>query len=58
MTAWRATTASASPTPDPSVSLVPLGDVLEETEALLRGESPIMKWRIETMEEIAGVLGV
>jgi len=58
MTAWQSPSPAAVPTGDPAVSLVPLGSVLEETEALLRGESPIMKWRLETMEKISGVLGV
>lgn len=58
MTAWRSTSPAAIATGDPAVSLVPLDAVLEETDALLRGESPIMKWRLETMEKISGVLGV
>ena len=58
MTAWRSPSAEAIATGDPAVSLVPLDPVLEETDALLRGESPIMKWRLETMERISGVLGV
>ncbi len=58
MTAWRSPSPAAIATGDPAVSLVPLAAVLEETEALLRGESPIMKWRLETMEKISGVLGV
>jgi len=58
MTAWQSPSEAAIATGDPSVSLVPLDAVLEETDALLRGESPIMKWRLEMMEKISGVLGV
>lgn len=58
MAAWLATGEDALKTEDPAVSLVPLKSVLDETEQLLRGESPIMRWRLAMMERIAGVLGV
>ncbi len=58
MACWRTTSDAAITTVDPAVSLVPLADMLAETEALLRGESPIMRWRLAMMEKISGVLGV
>jgi 6-phosphofructokinase 1 len=58
MAAWRSSSPDAMSTLDPAVSLVPLKAVLTETDALLKGESPIMKWRLAMMEQVAGVLGV
>lgn len=58
MTAWRPTTKDAEPTADPTVGLVPLAQVIEETQRVLEGTSPVMRWRLQMMEKVAGVLGV
>lgn len=58
MCAWRSDSNQAIATVDPVVSLVPLDEVLSETDALLRGESPLMRWRLEMMKQVSGVLGV
>ncbi|HJL46653.1 MAG TPA: 6-phosphofructokinase, partial [Polyangiaceae bacterium LLY-WYZ-15_(1-7)] len=58
MTAWRATAEGGSKTVDPTVRLFPLAQVLEETRAVLDGTSAVMRWRLEMMERVAGVLGV
>lgn len=41
---------------DPYVVLTPIGDVLRETELLLRGESPLARWRRRTFEEAESIL--
>lgn len=58
MAAWRTSSPSALSTLDPAVALVPLDAVLEETAALLDGQSDLMKWRLAMMEQVSGVLGV
>ncbi len=58
MTAWRPTVKDAERTEDPTVGLVPLSRVIEETQRVLDGTSEVMRWRLQMMERIAGVLGV
>lgn len=46
------------PTSDNFIRLFPLADVLEETEALLDGSSPVTQDRVRRMEAIHGVLAL
>jgi 6-phosphofructokinase 1 len=41
---------------DPYVVLTPLGEVLAETERLMRGESPLAEWRRRVFEEAESIL--
>ncbi|MEM9072337.1 MAG: 6-phosphofructokinase [Myxococcota bacterium] len=58
MTAWRPTVKNVEKTVDPSVALVPLSEMIAETQKVLEGTSMVMKWRLQMMEHVAGVLGV
>lgn len=58
MTAWQASLPGGEKTVDHGVSLYPLARVLEETEALLDGSSPLTKGRVALMEKAAGVLAL
>lgn len=45
-------------TPDRSVTLWPLTTVLDETERLLDGRSPVTQQRVAMMQRVAGVLSI
>ena len=56
MTAWDAPGRLGEPTEDPSVTLVPLVRVLEESERLLDGTSPVVQRRIALLEQAQELL--
>jgi 6-phosphofructokinase 1 len=57
MTGWIGPGVTAAPTPyDPYVVLTPLGDMLVETERLMRGESPLAQWRRRVFAEAESIL--
>jgi 6-phosphofructokinase 1 len=61
MTAWEPPGGSAAPgvpTDDPSVRLIPIGQVLEETERLLSGVSPAWSARIKLLERVEHLLAM
>ncbi len=58
MTAWQPPLPGGIETVDHAVRLFPLAQVLEETEALLDGRSPVTKHRLALMEKAAGVLAL
>ena len=56
MAGWEPYGDAGVATPDPSVRLVPLHEVLEQTAALLDGSHPITKRRVRLLEAVQGVL--
>jgi hypothetical protein len=58
MVAWMSTTEGGVRTIDPAVTLHPLPRVLEESQALIDGTSPLTRRRVQMMEAIEGVLGL
>lgn len=58
MVAWQPWTPGGIPTEDPSVQRFSFAQVLEETERLLDGTSPVTRRRVKMMEAYAGVLAV
>lgn len=58
MTAWQSTTPGGEATVDHGVTLFSITRVLEETQALLDGSSPITRGRVALMEKAAGVLAL
>jgi len=58
MTAWQSTLPGGEKTIDHGVTLFPIAQVLEETQALLDGSSPVTQGRVALMEKAAGVLAL
>lgn len=58
MAAWQTPLRGGHATVDRSVTLWPLAKVLEETAALLRGDSPVTRARLQLMQAAAGVLAL
>jgi 6-phosphofructokinase 1 len=58
MVAWESSVDGGVDTPDPSVQLFPLDEVLRQTEALLDGSSPVTQRRLKMTEAIEGVLSL
>ena len=58
MASWLGTAPGGEKTPDPNVSRYPLAQVLEESQALIDGTSPLTQRRVQMMEAIEGVLGL
>ena len=58
MAAWQSPIPGGEKTVDHGVSLFPLALVLEETQAMLAGSSPVTKARVALMEKAAGVLAL
>lgn len=58
MVAWQTALEGGIATPDRSVTRWPLGVVLEETEKLLDGRSPITRQRVALMQSVSGVLSI
>lgn len=58
MTAWEPPGSPGTPTADPSVRLVPLQEVLEETDRLLDGTSAVVKARVALLEAVEGLLAL
>ena len=58
MIAWQPVVSGGTPTPDASVVRFPLARVLEETQALLDGTSPVTKRRLALIEGVEGTLGI
>jgi 6-phosphofructokinase 1 len=56
MAGWEPHGDPGAATPDPSVRLVPLQEVLDQTAALLDGSHPITKRRVRLLEAVQGVL--
>lgn len=56
MVGYEAPNSDGTPTPDPSVRLFPLGQVLQETAALLDGTHPVTRRRVKLLSEVQGVL--
>jgi 6-phosphofructokinase 1 len=57
MAGWIGPGVSGAPTPyDPYVVLTPLGDVLSETERMMRGESALAQWRKRIYSEVGTIL--
>ncbi len=58
MVAWRPAVDGGTATPDSSVRLFSLAEVLAETARLLDGTSPVTQARLERMKAAQGVLGL
>jgi hypothetical protein len=58
MTGWNIGIDLGEPTTDDWIRLFDIPDVLEETEALLDGTSPVSIDRVARMEAIQGVLAL
>jgi len=58
MMAWQAPRGRGEKTTDPSVTRVPLADVLAESRALIDGTSEVTRWRVAMMEQLEGVFGL
>ena len=58
MTAWSPPVAGGEATVDRHVELFGLGEVLDETERLLDGSSPVTQARVKAMARMAGVLAL
>ena len=58
MLAWMPPVPGGTPTDDPAVFEFPLEHVLRETEALHDGSSPVTQWRVKTLTQLEGVLGL
>lgn len=58
MTAWQPPIGGGEKTVDHAVRLFSLAQVLDETEALLDGRSPVTQGRVALMEKAAGVLAL
>ncbi len=58
MAAWMSHSEDGTKTIDPAVTLHPLRGVLEESQALIDGTSPLTRRRVQMMEAIEGVLGL
>jgi 6-phosphofructokinase 1 len=56
MVAWQAPVPGGIATPDASVKRFPLRQVLEETERLLDGTSPVVQRRVGLLSKVEGVL--
>jgi 6-phosphofructokinase 1 len=56
MTAWQSSNGEA--TPDANVTLVPLSEMLVETERMLDGSSEIGRQRLELINEVEAVLAL
>jgi 6-phosphofructokinase 1 len=56
MAAWEPPGGAGEPTDDPSVRLVPIADVLAETERLLDGTSPVTAGRVSLLQAVEGML--
>jgi 6-phosphofructokinase 1 len=56
MTAWQSSNGEA--TPDANVTLVPLSEMLVETERMLDGSSEIGRQRLELISEVEAVLAL
>ena len=56
MVGYEAPNADGAPTPDPSVRLFPLAQVLAETDALLDGSHPVTRRRVALLSQVQGVL--
>jgi 6-phosphofructokinase 1 len=56
MTAWQSSSGEA--TPDANVTLVPLSEMLVETERMLDGSSEIGRQRLELINEVEAVLAL
>jgi 6-phosphofructokinase 1 len=58
MLGWDVPGGFGAPTPDPSVRVVPIAEVLAETERLLDGTSPVVKWRVELLRQVENMLAL
>jgi len=58
MVAWQPPVSGGEDTKDAHVKRFQLSRVLEETDALLDGSSPITKRRVKLIEEVEGILGL
>jgi hypothetical protein len=57
MVGWNASDVGEA-TSDSFIRLFPIAQVLEETQALVDGSSPVIRGRVERLESIQGVLSL
>ena len=58
MLAWEPQFPAGTRTPDPSVWMVPIADVLDETAKMLDGTSEIVKSRLSLLEKVQDLLAI
>lgn len=58
MVGWDVPGAYGGETPDPSVRIVPIADVLAETEKLLDGTSPVAAKRLDLLRKVEDLLAL
>jgi hypothetical protein len=56
MAGWDVPFAYGQETPDPYVRLIPIKDMLEETQRLLDGTSPVVQGRMKLLEQVKDLL--
>lgn len=58
MVAWQSTSDGGARTEDPSVKTFALEQVIQESQALVDGTSPLTRRRVQQMQQIEGILGL
>ena len=58
MLAWEPQFPAGQRTPDPSVWMVPIAEVLAETAKMLDGTSTIVKSRLALLEKVQDLLAI
>ncbi len=58
MVAWQTPLKGGTETADRSITRWPLAEVLEETQRMLDGTSPVTQQRVAMMQKVAGVLSI
>lgn len=56
MMSWEPPTRFGTPTDDPSVWIIPIADMLEDTQNMLNGTSPIIQKRIQLLNQVEHLL--
>ncbi|HZO16053.1 MAG TPA: 6-phosphofructokinase [Polyangiaceae bacterium] len=58
MLGWDVPGEHGAPTPDPHVRMVPLAEVMAESERLIDGSSPVVKARLALLREVQHILAL
>ncbi|TNE45187.1 MAG: ATP-dependent 6-phosphofructokinase [Deltaproteobacteria bacterium] len=56
MMSWEPPTRFGTPTDDPSVWIIPIADMLEDTQNMLNGTSPIIQKRVQLLNQVEHLL--
>ncbi len=58
MLSWDVPGGFGAATADPYVRVIPLAAMIEETKCLLDGTSPVIKGRVELLEQVEHLLAL